>query len=60
MGGWPPGGLAAGTAADAGLSDEDVAEGAQFRITCKTLLGLPDPQPPAPPSPKLPDHPAFQ
>ncbi|MER5934963.1 hypothetical protein [Streptomyces sp. NPDC002054] len=29
-------------------------------ITCKTLLGLPDPGPPALPAPKLPDHPAYQ
>jgi len=34
------------------------AEG--VRITRKTLLGLPDPQPPAPPTPKLRDHPAYQ
>ncbi|MFI7363352.1 hypothetical protein ACIBO4_14605 [Streptomyces sp. NPDC050149] len=34
------------------------AEG--IRITRKTLLELPDPQPPAPPAPKLPDHPAYQ
>jgi hypothetical protein len=32
----------------------------EVRITRKTLLGLPDPQPPAPPTPKLPDHPAYQ
>ena len=32
----------------------------EVRITRKTLLGLPDPQPPAPPAPKLPDHPAYQ
>ncbi|MFB8183477.1 hypothetical protein ACFC8N_47530 [Streptomyces sp. NPDC055966] len=29
----------------------------EVRITRKTLLALPDPQPPAP---KLPDHPAYQ
>ncbi|MCD7445732.1 hypothetical protein K4B79_47135 [Streptomyces lincolnensis] len=32
----------------------------EIRITRKTLLELPDPQPPAPPAPKLPDHPAYQ
>ncbi|MGI5192190.1 hypothetical protein ACQEVY_00795 [Streptomyces sp. CA-288835] len=32
----------------------------QVRITRKTLLELPDPQPPAPWAPKLPDHPAYQ
>lgn len=32
----------------------------EVRITRKTLLELPDPQPPAPPAPKLPDHPAYQ
>jgi hypothetical protein len=32
----------------------------EVRITRKTLLGLPDPQPPAPPAPKLPDHPAYE
>jgi hypothetical protein len=32
----------------------------EVRITRKTLLGLPDPQPSAPPAPKLPDHPAYQ
>ncbi|MDQ1022338.1 hypothetical protein [Streptomyces afghaniensis] len=32
----------------------------EARITRKTLLALPDPQPPAPPAPKLPDHPAYQ
>jgi hypothetical protein len=32
----------------------------EVRITRKTLLGLPDPQPPSPPAPKLPDHPAYQ
>ncbi|MGC4987010.1 hypothetical protein ACLQ18_41520 [Streptomyces sp. DT193] len=37
-----------------GRTAEDV------RITRKTLLELPDPQPPAPPAPKLPDHPAYQ
>lgn len=30
------------------------------RITRKTLLGLPNPQPSASPAPKLPDHPAYQ
>ncbi|MFI6360744.1 hypothetical protein ACIBJF_51515 [Streptomyces sp. NPDC050743] len=29
-------------------------------ITRKTLLGLPDPQPPVPPAAKLPDRPAYQ
>ncbi|MDH6221567.1 hypothetical protein [Streptomyces pseudovenezuelae] len=29
-------------------------------ITRKTLLELPDPQPPATPAPKLPDHPAYR
>lgn len=29
-------------------------------MTRKTLLELPDPQPPGPPAPKLPDHPAYQ
>lgn len=33
---------------------------AEVRITRKTLLELPDPQPPAPPAPQLPDHPAYQ
>ena len=32
----------------------------EVRITRKTLLGLPDPGPPALPAPKLPDHPAYQ
>ncbi|MGP3972386.1 hypothetical protein [Streptomyces sp. 6N223] len=32
----------------------------ETRITRKTLLELPDPQPPAPPPPQLPDHPAYQ
>jgi hypothetical protein len=32
----------------------------EIRITRKTLLELPDPQPPAPPATKLPDHPAYQ
>lgn len=32
----------------------------EVRITRKTLLALPDPQPPAPLAPKLPDHPAYQ
>ncbi|MFG2785085.1 hypothetical protein ACGFY7_45650 [Streptomyces prunicolor] len=32
----------------------------EVRITRKTLLELPDPQPPAPSAPKLPDHPAHQ
>ncbi|MCZ7462287.1 hypothetical protein [Streptomyces sp. WMMC940] len=32
----------------------------EIRITRKTLLELPDPQPPAPPTTKLPDHPAYQ
>jgi hypothetical protein len=32
----------------------------EVRITRKTLLELPDPQPPAPSAPKLPDHPAYQ
>jgi hypothetical protein len=32
----------------------------EVRITRKTLLELPDPQPPTPPAPKLPDHPAYQ
>ncbi|WP_329375613.1 hypothetical protein [Streptomyces sp. NBC_01483] len=32
----------------------------EVRITRKTLLELPDPQPPAPPPSKLPDHPAYQ
>ncbi|MFB7332578.1 hypothetical protein ACFC00_13115 [Streptomyces adustus] len=32
----------------------------EIRITRKTLLELPDPQPPAPSAPKLPDHPAYQ
>ncbi|MEV0495937.1 transposase [Streptomyces atratus] len=31
-----------------------------IRITRKTLLELPDPQPSAPLAPKLPDHPAYQ
>ncbi|MDX3800051.1 hypothetical protein [Streptomyces sp. AK04-3B] len=32
----------------------------EIRITRKTLLELPYPQPPAPPTPKLPDHQAYQ
>ncbi|MCF3134675.1 hypothetical protein [Streptomyces olivochromogenes] len=32
----------------------------EVRITRKTLLALPDPQPSAPPVLKLPDHPAYQ
>ena len=32
----------------------------EVRITRRTLLELPDPQPPAPPAPKLPDHPAYR
>ncbi|GAX58714.1 hypothetical protein [Streptomyces olivochromogenes] len=32
----------------------------EVRITRKTLLKLPDPQPPTPPPAKLPDHPAYQ
>jgi hypothetical protein len=32
----------------------------EVRITRKTLLSLPHPQPPAPPALKLPDHPAYQ
>lgn len=32
----------------------------EIRITRKTLLELPEPQPPAPPAAKLPDHPAYQ
>ncbi|MFE3636157.1 hypothetical protein [Streptomyces sp. NPDC059168] len=32
----------------------------EVRIARKTLLALPDQQPPAPPAPKLPDHPAHQ
>ncbi|WP_185149560.1 hypothetical protein [Streptomyces sp. Ag109_O5-1] len=32
----------------------------EVRITRKTLLTLPDPQPPAAPAPELPDHPAYQ
>jgi hypothetical protein len=32
----------------------------EVRITRKTLLELPDPQPPAAPAPQLPDHPAYQ
>jgi hypothetical protein len=32
----------------------------EVRITRKTLLGLPDPQPSAPPAPQLPGHPAYQ
>lgn len=32
----------------------------EVRITRKTLLELPDPQPPATPAPKQPDHPAYQ
>jgi hypothetical protein len=32
----------------------------EVRITRKTLVALPDPQPPAPPALKLPDHPAYQ
>ncbi|OUD04032.1 hypothetical protein [Streptomyces swartbergensis] len=32
----------------------------EIRITRKTLLELPDPQPPAPTPPRQPDHPAYQ
>jgi len=32
----------------------------EIRITRKTLLELPDPDPPGPPSAKMPDHPAYQ
>lgn len=32
----------------------------EIRITRKTLLELPGPQPPAPPAAKLPGHPAYQ
>ncbi|MFE7044621.1 hypothetical protein ACFU9X_35925 [Streptomyces atratus] len=32
----------------------------EIRITRKTLLELPDPQPPTPPAVALPDHPAYQ
>ncbi|MDT0548685.1 MULTISPECIES: hypothetical protein [Streptomyces] len=32
----------------------------EIRITRKTLLELPEPQPPAPPPAQLPDHPAYQ
>lgn len=32
----------------------------EVRITRKTLLELPDPQPPAVPASKFPDHPAYQ
>lgn len=32
----------------------------EIRITCKTLLELPDPRPPTPPAGKPPDHPAYQ
>jgi predicted nucleic acid-binding Zn-ribbon protein len=32
----------------------------EVRITRKTLLELPDRQPPAPLAPKLPDHPVYQ
>ena len=42
------------------LLDELVRAAEEVRITRKTLLELPDPQPPAPPAPKLPDHPAYQ
>lgn len=40
--------------------DELCRAAEEVRITRKTLLELPDPQPPAPPAPKLPDHPAYQ
>ncbi|MFD9486729.1 hypothetical protein [Streptomyces sp. NPDC059991] len=40
--------------------DKHVRAAEEVRITRKTLLELPDPQPPAPPAPKLPDHPAYQ
>ncbi|MEU3342952.1 MULTISPECIES: hypothetical protein [Streptomyces] len=32
----------------------------EIRITRKTLLELPEPQPPTPPPVELPDHPAYQ
>ena len=32
----------------------------EIQITHKTLLALPEPQPPAPLAPQLPDHPAYQ
>ncbi|WP_328674962.1 hypothetical protein [Streptomyces sp. NBC_00343] len=40
--------------------DELCRAAEDVRITRKTLLELPDPQPPAPPAPKLPNHPAYQ
>ncbi|MFF3489695.1 hypothetical protein ACFYXC_41815 [Streptomyces sp. NPDC002701] len=40
--------------------DEFGRAAGEVRITRKTLLELPDPQPPALPAPKLPDHPACQ
>ncbi|MEU7601707.1 hypothetical protein [Streptomyces sp. NPDC041003] len=43
-----------------GQLDELGRAAEEVRITRKTLLELPDPQPPAPPAPKLPDHPAYQ
>ncbi|MFI6274557.1 hypothetical protein [Streptomyces sp. NPDC050988] len=43
-----------------GRLDELGEAAEEVRITRKTLLDLPDPQPPAAPVPKLPDHPAYQ
>ncbi|MEU5323953.1 hypothetical protein AB0G67_45595 [Streptomyces sp. NPDC021056] len=40
--------------------DEHGRAADEVRISRKTLLELPGPQPPAPPAPKLPDHPAYQ
>ncbi|MEV5530761.1 hypothetical protein [Streptomyces prunicolor] len=40
--------------------DELCRAAEEVRITRKTLLELPDPQPPAAPASQLPDHPAYQ
>lgn len=40
--------------------DELARAAEEVRVTCKMLMELPEPQPPAPPAAKLPDHPAYQ
>ncbi|MFF2410815.1 hypothetical protein [Streptomyces sp. NPDC058092] len=40
--------------------DELARAAEEVRVTRKTLMELPEPQPPAPPALKLPDHPAYQ
>ncbi|OUD02755.1 hypothetical protein CA983_13295 [Streptomyces swartbergensis] len=61
---WPGGtsSLVAPCGCRCGAGDEAADElgrvAEEVRITRKTLLELPDPQPPAQPAPKLPDRPA--